>query len=89
MATNMALGKERFKYYSLFVGLVWIFAPIAVIKTHNPAPLGGMLVTGFAWTFQYDMFYGNLIVRAQKEAARLIKEEPERFFLPHGSGIIE
>lgn len=27
-------------------------------------------------------------VRAQKEATRMIKEEPERFFLPSNSGII-
>ena len=35
------------------------------------------------------MTYGNLMVRARKEAERMIKEEPERFYLPEGSGIIE
>ena len=35
------------------------------------------------------MFYGNLMVRARKEAERMIREEPERFYLPEGSGIIE
>ena len=35
------------------------------------------------------MFYGNLMVRARKEAERMIKEEPERFFLPEGTGILE
>ena len=43
---------------------------------------------GTVWCFQYDMLYGNMTVRAQKEAARLIQEEPERFFLPANSGII-
>ena len=28
-------------------------------------------------------------MRAQVEAARMIDEEPERFFLPKGSGIME
>mgnify|MGYP001626603484 CR=1 FL=1 len=64
MATMMAMNKERFWYYSLFVGLVWIAGPVVAIKTHNPAPLGIMVTTGFGWTFQYDMFYGNMIVRA-------------------------
>ena len=34
------------------------------------------------------MYYGNLMMRAQKEATRMIKEEPERFFLPQGTGIV-
>ena len=35
------------------------------------------------------MHYGNLQLRAQIEAARLLKEEPERFFMPEGSLLIE
>ena len=35
------------------------------------------------------MYYGTLFIRAQKEAERMLKEEPERFFLPEGAGIIE
>ena len=34
------------------------------------------------------MLYGTMMVRAQREAERLIKHEPERFFLPPNSGII-
>ena len=44
---------------------------------------------GIAWLFQYDMFYGNLMLRARREAARSIKEEPERYFLPDGTGIVD
>ena len=86
---NMAMAKERFWYYSLFVGLVWFFVPIGAIKTKNPAMLVPVVITGFGWAFQYDMCYGNLFLRAQKEAERMIKEEPERFFLPQGTGIVE
>ena len=89
MATQMAIKKEQFKYYSFFVGLVWTFCPIIAIKGHMPQMFFPMIVTGFAWTFQYDMLYGNLFLRAQKEAARMIKEEPERFFMPEGNGIID
>ena len=35
------------------------------------------------------MLYGNLFLRAQKEAARLIKEEPERFYMPEGNGLVD
>ena len=51
--------------------------------------LAPLIPLSFGWTFQYDMFYGNLMVRARKEAERMIREEPERFYLPEGSGIID
>lgn len=33
------------------------------------------------------MFYGNKQFRIQKEAARLLREEPERFYLPEGNNV--
>eukprot|EP00353_Schmidingerella_taraikaensis_P013379 CAMPEP_0185584376 /NCGR_PEP_ID=MMETSP0434-20130131/31855_1 /TAXON_ID=626734 ORGANISM="Favella taraikaensis, Strain Fe Narragansett Bay" /NCGR_SAMPLE_ID=MMETSP0434 /ASSEMBLY_ACC=CAM_ASM_000379 /LENGTH=39 /DNA_ID= /DNA_START= /DNA_END= /DNA_ORIENTATION= len=30
-----------------------------------------------------------MMLRAQKSAAKTIREEPERFFLPEGTGIVE
>ena len=47
-----------------------------------------LLPMSFSVVFQYDMFYGDMHIRARKEAERLIKEEPERFFLPNGNGIL-
>ena len=85
----MAMAKERFWYYSVFVGTAYIFLPLGAFKTHNPAMLGPLFPMAVGWCYQYDMMYGTMQLRAQKEAARLIKEEPERFFLPEGSGIIE
>ena len=84
----MAMGKQSFSYYSIFVGTLWLILPIAAIKKHNPALLGPLFPMSIAWTYQYDMFYGTLQLRAQKEAARLIKEEPERFFLPNGNNML-
>ena len=89
IAMQQAVGKERFKYYSAFVGLAYFFVPIAVLKTHKPAMLVPLAPLTIGWLFQYDMFYGNLMLRAQREAARSIREEPERYFLPPGTGIVE
>ena len=89
MSMQMAIGKERFMYYSFFVGTAMLFLPIAAFKTHNPGLVGPLFPMTVAWSFQYDMYYGNLMIRAQKEAARLIRDEPERFFLPEGSRIID
>ena len=33
LAAQVALGKERFKYYSFVVGLAWFFLPIGAFKT--------------------------------------------------------
>ena len=34
------------------------------------------------------MLYGNMHIRINHEAAKLIKEQPERFFMPEGNGIV-
>ena len=34
------------------------------------------------------MLYGNMQIRVQNEASRLMKEEPERFFMPEGNGMV-
>ena len=88
MSFQMGMGKERFWYYSVFVGTMYVLLPIGAIKTKNPAMIVGLFPMSVGWTFQYDMLYGDMQVRARKEAARLIKEEPERFFLPEGNGIL-
>ena len=89
MSMQLAIARERFWYYSLFVGTLFTVLPLAAIKTHNPRLLGPLFPMGISWTFQYDMYYGNLQIRARKEAERMIREEPERFFLPSNSGILD
>ena len=89
MAMQTAIGRERFKYITAFCGLVATVLPIAAFKTHNPALVGPLVPISILWAFQYDMLYGNLMLRAQVEASRTIKDEPERFFLPTGTGIVE
>ena len=34
------------------------------------------------------MLYGNMHIRINHEASRLIREEPERFFMPEGNGMV-
>ena len=36
MAMQMAVGKERFHYYSIFVAGAFCFLPIAAFKTKKP-----------------------------------------------------
>ena len=51
-------------------------------------PLAACFPHTVIWCFLYDFGYGNMFVRAQKTASRLIKEEPERFYMPAGNGIV-
>ena len=85
ISLKMAQGKERFWYYSLFVGSLALILPLAAIKQKDPKFIAGLVPMSLMWAFQYDMFYGNLNIRAQREADRLIQNEPERFFLPKGN----
>ena len=43
---------------------------------------------GFTYAFQYDMFYGDMLERAQQEADQLLIEHPMKFVLPAHSGIV-
>ena len=36
IAFQLAMGKERFSYYSVFAGTLWLVLPIAAIKHHKP-----------------------------------------------------
>ena len=51
MASQMAMGKERFKYYSVFVGLAYIGLPIGAYKKKNPAMLIGLVPMSIGWSF--------------------------------------
>ena len=89
LSMQYGIGKERMNYLSLFVGTYLLIAPAAYHKTHNPAVFAPFVPLSILWTFNYDLYYGNMQIRIQKEASRLMREEPERFFLPEGTGIID
>ena len=89
MAMQTALAKERFKYFNGFMGTLMVLLPIGAYKTHNPKMIAPLVPLTLVWCYQYDMLYGNMMIRAQRNAAKTIKEEPERFFLPNNSGIVD
>ena len=89
MAMQLAVGKERFKYFSYFTGLAFAVLPVVAFKHHAPKMIVPLVPLSIIWCWQYDTFYGNLMIRAQREAARTINEEPERYFLPKNTGILD
>ena len=89
LSVQWGMGRERMNYLTALIGLLAIFGPIGAYKTKNPALVVPLFPLGLLWVYQYDMYYGNMQIRVQEEAARLIKEEPERFFLPSNSRIID
>ena len=88
MAAQMAMGRERFRYQCYLYGLAFTFLPIIAIIKKNPQVCFPLFPFSAIIGFQYDMLYGNMQVRIQKEATRLMKEEPERFYMPQGNGIV-
>lgn len=58
------------------------------IKKKDVRAIFPLVPLGFAYAFQYDLFYGNMMERAQKEADKLLIENPMKFALPEHSGIV-
>ena len=89
MAMMTAIGKEQLKYYSTFVALLYFVLPVVAYKHRAPVAIVPLVPLSILWCWQYDQVHGNLTIRAQREAARMFNEEPERFFLPTNSGIVD
>jgi hypothetical protein len=87
LAHQFSLGKDRFLFYSAFLGLASIGCILGFKKSKNPSALAPLLPFSFAWIYQYDMYYGNKMQRVKKEAERMIREEPE-LFLPARNNLL-
>ena len=61
MATNIAMGRERFWYYSNFVHVLSFFLVVGAIKGKDPKLLIPLIPLGFGYGFQYDMCYGTMM----------------------------
>lgn len=72
LATQIALGRQRFWYYQWFVIVAAFGLTLGAIAKKDPKLMGPLVPFGFAYAFQYDMFYGNMMERAQAEAEILI-----------------
>jgi hypothetical protein len=88
LATQIALGRARFQYFRWFCATVFPLLIIGAIKKKNPQLIAPMFPLSFAYAYQYDMFYGDMLERAQQEADQMIIEVPTKFYLPEHSGIV-
>ena len=64
MATQIAMGRERFWYYSNFVHILAFALVSGAIAKKNPMLLAPLLPISFLYAFQYDMCYGTMMERA-------------------------
>ena len=85
---QVALGRERFKYFCAFYCTVVPLSIIGAIAKKNHMLFGPVIPLSFMLVFQYDMCYGNMMERAREEADKLIVEIPSKFYLPSHSGIV-
>ena len=89
MATQVAMGRERFWYYEKFVYTLSFFLVLGAIKNKNPQLLIPLIPLSFAYAFQYDMCYGTMMERAINTADTLVVDQPMKFVLPEHSGIVD
>jgi hypothetical protein len=66
MATQIALGRERLWYFQNFVMVAAIGLTGLAIKKKDVRAIFPLVPMSFAYAFQYDMFYGNMMERAQQ-----------------------
>ena len=65
MATHLALGRERLWYFEKFVTVAAICLTGLALKKKDIRAIFPLVPFSFAYAFQYDMFYGNMMERAQ------------------------
>jgi hypothetical protein len=82
LATQVAMARERFRYYSVFYWSVLPLAILGAIKQKNPALIVPLIPISCVYAFQYDMCYGDLMERVQAGADNLIVTNPRKFYLP-------
>jgi hypothetical protein len=88
MAMQIAMGRERFRYFQYFYGTAIVGLISLTIFKKNPATLAPLVPLSFAYAYQYDMFYGDMFEKAQIVADDLIINNPNKFLLPQHSGIV-
>jgi hypothetical protein len=88
MATQIALGRERFWYYSNFYYVTSAFLLLGFFKNKDPRLLGPLIPLSFAYAFQYDMCYGDMMERAIATSDDLLVNNRLKFILPEHSGIV-
>lgn len=82
------MTRERFWYFSNFAYLAAIGLTLGAIAKKDPRIAFPLLPISFAYAFQYDMCYGNMMERVMSEADTLLVEKPLKFVLPAHSDIV-
>ena len=72
MAMQIAMGRERFKYYSWFYYTLVPICFFGAVAKKNAQLLIPIIPLSYSYAYQYDMVYGNMFERAQIEADTLI-----------------
>eukprot|EP00490_Sorites_sp_Unknown_P024653 CAMPEP_0114661302 /NCGR_PEP_ID=MMETSP0191-20121206/22173_1 /TAXON_ID=126664 /ORGANISM="Sorites sp." /LENGTH=153 /DNA_ID=CAMNT_0001893311 /DNA_START=84 /DNA_END=545 /DNA_ORIENTATION=+ len=92
MATNIAFARDQFKFLSAFTGTVGTLGIIAFAKKRNPAGLIPLLPLSFLLAYQYDMCYGNKMLRVRDEANKILASEwkkgDDNMFIPPSNNLL-
>lgn len=88
MAMQIALGRERLWYFQSFLALAAVGLTALAIRKRDVRAVFPLVPMSFAYAFQYDMLYGDMMERAQLCADGLIVDSPLKFALPAHSGIV-
>ena len=88
LATQFAIGKDRFYFFSVFYFVAFLGLNTIALKTKKPQVIVPLVPLSFIWAYQFDMYYLNKMKRIQKEASRLLKDEPELFYIPEYNNLI-
>lgn len=88
LATQFALGKDRFYFFTAFYITVITGGIIRFIKIGSPTLLFPVVPLTFAWAYQFDMYYLNKMDRIRKEAGNILKNKYEMFAPPDNNKLI-
>lgn len=88
MATQFALGKDRFHFFSVFYFTVITGGIIKYLKTGSPTLLIPVVPLSFAWAYQFDLYYLNKMERVRKDAGNILKNNFEMFIPPENNKLI-
>jgi uncharacterized membrane protein len=61
LATQIAMTRERFWYFSNFAYVAAVGLTLGAIIRKDPRIAAPLVPIGFAYAFQYDMCYGNMM----------------------------
>jgi len=92
MAMNLAKTKEVLRWYAAGVGGWAVLACLAAKKLKNPAPLIPLYPLGFVVAFQYDMVYGDKMLRIKADAEEYLRDPEylyDRFVPPEGNLMVD